>query len=117
MKVKIPRSFESLPQSEKDKINEVLTEEVEDRVNADFIRLQRTWLKFACIVLHNNFGFGKRRAMLFLANWREIYRYNATLKTPDAQAVWLDQEMNKIFGKEGYPEGFVDKLERIGEEK
>jgi len=117
MKVKIPRSFESLPPSEKDKINEVLTEEVEKRVNADFCRLQRVWLKFACIVLHKCFGFGRRRAMLFLANWREIYRYNATLKTPDAQAVWLDQEMNKIFGKEGYPESYVDKLEEIGVEK
>lgn len=29
MKVKIPRSFESLPPSERDKINEVLTEEVD----------------------------------------------------------------------------------------
>ena len=117
MKVKIPRSFESLPPSEKEKINEVLTEEVENRVNADFIRLQRTWLKFACIVLNKNFGFGKRRATLFLGNFREIYRYNASLKTPDAQAVWLDQEMNKIFGKEGYPESFVDKLEEIGVER
>ena len=29
MKAKLPRSFLALPQSEKDKINEVLTEEVE----------------------------------------------------------------------------------------
>ena len=35
MKVRIPKSFLALPQSEKDKINEALTEEVEKRVNHD----------------------------------------------------------------------------------
>lgn len=116
MKVRLPKSYMDLPQSEKDKINEVMTEQVQDAVDRHFCELQRTWLKFACIVLNRNFGFGKRRAMLFLANWREVYRYNASLKTPDKQVVWLDREMTKIFGKEGYPEGFVDKLEDIGKE-
>lgn len=117
MKVKMPRSFESLPQSEKDKINEVLTEEVEKRVDADFCRLQRTWLKFACIVLNKCFGFGKKRAMLFLANWREMYRLNTTMKTEAEQTSYLEREMSRIFRKEGYPESFVDKLEEIGVEK
>ena len=117
MKVRLPKSFLDLPQSEKDKINEVLTEEVERRVNADFIKLQRVWLKFACIVLNKCFGFGERRAMLFLANWREMYRLNTTMKTEAEQTSYLEREMSRIFRKEGYPESFVDKLERIGEEK
>ena len=116
MKVKLPKSWFDLPQSEKDKINEAMTEEVQRNIDKDFCKLQRTWLKLACIILNKYFGFGKRRALLFLANWREIYRYNASIKTPEAQAVWLDEEMSRIFGKEGYPESYVDKLERIGEE-
>jgi hypothetical protein len=116
MKVRLPKSYLDLPQSEKDKINEAMTEQAQQIVDRDFCKLQRNWLKFACIVLHNNFGFGARRLLCFLGNWREIYRFNASLKTPEAQAVWLDQEMNKIFGKEGYPEGFVDRLEEIGRE-
>lgn len=117
MKVRMPKSFMDLPQSEKDKINEVLTEEVENRVNADFVKLQRVWLKFACIVLNKCFGFGEGRAKLFLANWREMYRLNTTMKTEAEQTAYLEAEMSRIFRKEGYPESFVDKLERIGEEK
>ena len=117
MKVRLPKSYLDLPKSEKEKINEVMMAEAEACVNRDFCRLQRTWLKFACIVLHKNFGFGKDRCMLFLANWRDIYRYNASLKTPEKQAVWLDEEMAKIFGKVGYPESYVDRLEEIGVEK
>ena len=117
MKVKLPKSYFDLPQSEKDKINEAMTEQVNEIVDKDFCRLQRTWLKFGCMVMHKNFGFGKDRCMLFLANWFEVYRHNASLKTPERQAIWLDEEMEKIFGKEGYPEGFVDKLEKIGEEQ
>ena len=117
MKVRLPKSFFDLPQSERDRINEVLAEEVERNVDANFIKLQRVWLKFACIVLHKCFGFGKRRATLFLANWREMYRLNTTMKTEAEQSAYLEQEMSRIFGKEGYPEGFVDKLEEIGVEK
>lgn len=117
MNVKIPKSFLDLPQREKDKINEVITQEIEDGINRDFVKLQRTWLKFACIVLHKCFGFGERRAMLFLANWREMYRINTEMKTEDEQIAYLAEEMEKIFKKGGYPEQFVDKLERIGEEK
>lgn len=113
MKVRMPKSWERLPQSEKDKINEVMTEHVYELVDKDFCKLQKTWLKFACIVLHNNFGFGRRRLLCFLGNWREIYRYNASLKTPEEQAVWLDREMDKIFGRGGYPKEYIDKLEDI----
>ena len=117
MKVRMPKSYLDLPQSEKDKINQVMTDEVYRRVDLDFIKLQRTWLKFACIVLNKCFGFGKRRAMLFLANWREMYRLNTTMKSEAEQTAYLEREMSRIFRKEGYPEGFVDKLEEIGVEK
>ena len=116
MKVRIPKSFLALPQSEKDKINEAMTEEVQRQVDKDYCKLQRIWLKFACIVLNKSFGFGKRRAMLFLANWREMYRVNTTLKTEAEQTAYLEEEMARIFRKEGYPESFVDKLEEIGVE-
>lgn len=117
MKAKLPRSFLSLPQSEKEKINEVLAEEVERNVNQHMAKLQKIWLQFACIVLHKNFGFGEKRSLLFLANWREMYRLNSELKNEAEQMAYLEKEIAKIFKKKGYPESFVDKLERIGEDK
>lgn len=112
MKARIPKSFLALPQSEKDKINEVLTEEVEKRVNHDMAELQKIWLKFACIVLHRAFGFGKQRCLLFLANWREMYSTNSKLASKAEQTEYLSREIDKIFKGE-YPTKYIDKLEDL----
>lgn len=117
MKVRLPKSWDRLPQSEKDVINRIMTDEVVKQVLHEQAELQKIWLQYACIVLHRNFGFGKKRCLLFLANWREMYRINSLLDGEAKQAEYLSVEMNKIFGKEGYPEGFVDKLEEIGVER
>lgn len=111
MKVRVPKSFLSLPESEKEKINEVLTEEIESRVNHDFAELQKIWLQFACIVLNRNFGFGKRRLTLFLGVWREMYRINNKIQGKAEQSAYLNAELNKIFGEGGYPYEYIDKLE------
>lgn len=110
MKVKLPKSYLDLPQSEKDKICAVMTKEVQAQVDKNMAELQKLWLQFGCVVLHKYFGFGRKRALLFLANWREIYRQNANFNKAE-QTAFLAAEMDKIFGKDGYPTKFVDKLE------
>ena len=113
MKVRMPKSFLDLPQSEKDKINTVLTEEVQKQTDKNMVELQKLWLQFACIVLHRNFGFGKKRCLLFLANWREIYRINNKLESKADQTEFLNEYLDKIFGKGGYPTEYIDKLEEV----
>lgn len=113
MKVKLPKSFHNLPQSEKDSINRAMTEEVQNQVDKHMNKLQKFWLQFACIVLHRNFGFGKQRCLLFLANWREMYRINNRLKDEAEQTEFLAAEMDRIFGKDGYPAKYIDKLEEM----
>lgn len=111
MKVKIPKSFLDLPNSEKEIINKVLTDEVQQQVDHNMAELQKLWLQFACILLNRYFGFGRKRCMLFLANWREIYRINNKLKDKAEQTAFLKAELDKIFGKDGYPTQYIDKLE------
>lgn len=113
MKVRLPKSFTKLPPREKEIINEVMTEEVEKQVNHNQAELQKLWLQFACIVLHNNFGFGKKRLLLFLANWREMYRVNSKLGSKAEQTEYLAGEIEKIFGKGGYPKEYIDRLENM----
>jgi hypothetical protein len=67
----------------------------------------------ACIVLNRSSGFGRKRLLLFLANWREVYRINAKIKSDAEQQAWLRGEMDRIFGKDGYPTQYIDKLEEI----
>lgn len=113
MKARLPKSWDRLPPREKEIINQVMTEEVEKQVNHSQAELQKIWLQFACIVLHNNFGFGKDRYLLFLANWREMYRLNSKIEGKEQQEAFLAEEIEKIFGKDGYPKEYIDKLEEM----
>ncbi len=113
MKVRLPKSFNQLPQREKEIINQVMTEEVVKQVCHEQAELQKIWLQMACIVLHQNFGFGKKRCLLFLANWREMYRLNSRIEGKAEQESFLAGEIDKIFGKSGYPTEYVDKLEEL----
>lgn len=113
MKVRVPKSFTQLPESEKQIINEIMTEEVRKQVNEHMAQLQKVWLQLACIVLHKNFGFGKKRALLFLANWREMYRLNGKFTSEEEQTEFLTAEIEKIFGEGGYPTEYIEKLKEI----
>ena len=113
MNVRLPKSWDRLPKSEKDIINKVMTEEVVRQVVHNEAELQKIWLQYACIVLHHCFRFGKKRCLCFLANWREMYRINSRLDGEAAQTKYLAEEMDKIFGKGGYPKEYIDKLEEI----
>lgn len=113
MKVRLPKSWDRLPKHEKDTINRVMTEEVVKQVIHEEAELQKIWLQMACIVLNKCFGFGRKRLMIFLGNWREMYRINSKLDGKEAQAEYLTAEMTRIFGKEGYPTEYVNKLEDL----
>lgn len=110
MKARIPKSFLNLPKKEKDIINQVLTDELYKRVVAEEVLLQKLWLKMACIVLHSSFGFGRKRLMIFLGNWKRLYKKNAAFINSKEQEQFFSEEMEKIFRKEGYPEDFVNSL-------
>ena len=113
MNVRMHKSFLNLPPSEKEIINREMTKEVQKQLCHEEAELQKTWLKFACLVLNKNFGFGKQRCLMFLANWREMYRINNQLKTKEEQLEYLNAELAQIFGEEGYPTAFIDKLENM----
>lgn len=113
MKPNMPRSWLTLPKKEKDAITKAATEFIEDKVNHEEAELQKIWIQFACIVLHDAFGFGKSRLMLFIGNWKRMYRRNKKLNGYDEQTAFLKEEMEKIFGKDGFPYEWLDKLEEL----
>ena len=110
MKANIPRSFNSLPKKEQEAIKEMLSERLEQIVNQEEAKMQKIWLKYACIALHEVFGFGEARCLSFLGTWRRIYKTNSKFKTEEEQTAWIDERINKIF-KDGYPSKFIDSFE------
>lgn len=113
MNVRRRKSFINLPEREKQIINEEITKEVIAQVNHNQAELQKVWLQFACIVLNRCFGFGRKRLLIFLANWKEMYRINSTMDSQEERDEYINGKIDRIFGKNGYPKAYIDKLEDL----
>lgn len=109
MKCNLPKSYLNLPDREKKIISDLMAQKVNDTIDAEEDLIQKIWLQWACIVLHETFGFGKMRLMMFLGNWKRMYRKNRTFKTDKEQQKYLEEKLNKIFRNE-YPHDFVNSL-------
>lgn len=110
MKVRMPKSFLNLPKKEKDIINTVLTDELQKMLIKEEVLLQKLWLQMACIVLHDAFGFGKKRLFAFLGNWKRLYRRNAEFINSAEQEEFFKNKIDAIFGQDAYPQEFINSL-------
>lgn len=110
MKCNLPKSFNQLPKAEQNAIQEALNEQLSHLVDKEEAEVQEIWIKLACILLHETYGFGEKRLMQFIAAWNRIYNRNERLKTKSEQTAWLDAEMAKCFPKCGFPQSRIDHL-------
>ena len=102
MKAIVPKSWQRLPLSEKNKIAEVVELEIQRRANI----MLDIYMKMSCSVLHDAFGFGESRLMCFLGNYYRAFDKQFDLVKNGTQIEVLDEEMRKIFKKSGYPDEF-----------
>lgn len=113
MKARLPKSYMNLPQSEKDAIQQLYQENLEREVNRYFAKLQKNWLMMSCIVMADFMGKSADECLLYLANFKEVYRINSKIKGDEEQQAWLSGKMEEIFGVGGYPTQYIDKLEEM----
>jgi len=106
MKANLPRSFASLPLSEKKKIADLANEQL----NKDMMIILDIYLKMSCAVLHDAFGFGERRLKCYLGSYRMLFRRHRKLVRRGEQLQILDEQMRKIFRKDGYPDEFFKRM-------
>jgi hypothetical protein len=109
MKARLPRSWDRLPPSEK----KIIAEVKEQEINQYFAKLQKNWLMLSCIVEHDYCGRSAEECLLYLANFKEVYRLNSKFATEEEQMAWLNGKMDEIFGKGNYPYEYIDKLEEM----
>ena len=105
--------FLQLAPSEQEKIKTLYTKDVEDENNKYFAKLQKNWLMLSCIVMTDYMGKDKDECLLYLANFKEVYRLNSKLKGDAEQQAWLNGKMDEIFGEGGYPYEYIEKLEEM----
>lgn len=107
MKVRLPKCWDRLPQSEKEAIANVKEQEI----NEHFATLQKNWLMMSCIVMADYMGKSAEECLLYLANFKEVYRLNSKISNAEEQQRWLSGKMDEIFGEGKYPFKYIDKLE------
>lgn len=109
MKANLPRAFNQLSKNEQDRIMKALEELIDDTLcEAQFV-----WLKMACCILHD-MGLYKDDILIFVGNWKQMYRKNSRIKDKAEQDAYLNPKLDEIFGEGGFPEDFVQSMKEIG---
>ena len=109
MKCNLPKSWEQLPQREKKVITDLMQQTVNDTIDREEDLIQKVWLQWACIILHDDLGLTVDQCMMFLGDWKKMYRKNRTFKDDKEQQDYLDERLKTIF-PDGFPFDFVNSL-------
>lgn len=110
MNVKVPKSWDSLPNKEKKKIEDYCKQICLESYNNDIALVLDTYIKMACIILHDHFGFGEHRLMRFVGAHRMAFRMNFKWVREKRQDAELNKKLAKIFRKYGYPKAAFDDI-------
>lgn len=119
MKARIPKSWDRLPQAQKEVIADYMKEVVIERSEKDMRIMLDLYIKMVCLTLHDAFGFGEKRLMMFLGNHKRLFHRQHKMVMNDTQLDYLNERMAQIFKKNGFPQDFFDnmlgKVEKIKE--
>ena len=121
------RSWLLLPEKEKEVVIATLRKEMEKQYQEQLdayanvaeqkneeivIEAQKIWLKMACFVLHDSFGWSEEKLNEFLASWKSMYRWNKRLGSAEKQKEVFAKCIEECFPKNGYPENIIELLEK-----
>ncbi len=114
MKVKIPKSYKQLSHTDQQELKkftqEVALEAAEMMLEKDSRVMLDIYMKMACLVLHDAFGFGEKRLTMFIGNHKRLFHRQAKLVARGEQLQYLNDRMAQIFRKDGFPQKFIDDL-------
>ncbi len=110
MKVRPPKEWQSLPQAQKDRIEAHAKQIAIETIHRDERIIIDLYIKMVCKTLHDVFGFGEKRLNLFLGNHKMLFREQIKKVRDNTQVDYLNECMARIFKKDGFPQGFFDKM-------
>lgn len=113
MKARIPKEYRDLNPKQQERLRQycvqVAMEAAEKQEEHDNRVILNLYIKMACCILHDAFGFGPKRLTYFLGNHRRVFAKQARLVANGEQLEYLDRRMGEIF-KKGFPQEFIDGL-------
>lgn len=117
MDVRFEKAWKQLRKQDREVIEKVKADEAMEIVLHEEAELQKIWLMLLCIVMNKNAGYGRKRLPLVLGWWKEMYRLVKKIETKEEMMSYLTAEMDRIFGKDGFPYKYLDKLEVCDEQR
>jgi hypothetical protein len=110
MKARLPKPWERLPQSQKEVIAGEMQKILMKQEEKDMRIMLDLYIKMACVVLHDAFGFGEKRLNMFLGNHKRLFHRQSKMVKDGTQVEYLNRRMAEIFKKNGFPQGFFDNM-------
>ncbi|MBE6547838.1 MAG: hypothetical protein E7667_03025 [Ruminococcaceae bacterium] len=114
MKARIPKSYQELPQSQRDKLKEyakqVGLDAAREQFNQDVRLMTELYIKMLCVLLHDTEGYGERRLNRVLWNHKRLFTRQIRMVRDGEQIEYLNRRMSEIFHKDGFPQKFLDEL-------
>lgn len=127
MKARIPKSFDALPKAQKEAVAEFVRDTAKQIATTAFERGLRSTItmmvKMSCIILHEQYGFGKTRLMQFLTAWQKQFPRELDLLERGERTAYHEAMMCQLFGDPKLLDSYMDyiyqrmeELERKSEE-
>ena len=110
MKVRMSKPWERLPKSQREVIAGEMQRILMDQEEKDMRIMLDLYIKMACVVLHDAFGFGEKRLNMFLGNHKRLFHRQHKMVKDGTQIEYLNRRMDEIFKKGGFPQGFFDNM-------
>lgn len=114
MKVRVPKAWKNMSARDQEKLKaftrEVALEAAERQIEIDGRIMLDIYIKMACLVLHDAFGFGEKRLTMYIGNHKRLFVRQAKLVSRGEQLQYLDRRMAEIFKRDGFPQKFIDDL-------
>lgn len=115
MKAKIPKSYKQLSHTKQQELKkftqDVALEAAEKMLERNARIMLEIYMKMVCVMLHDMpNGYGEKRLRIFLAGHKRVFARQFRLVERGEQLKYLNQRMEEIFKKDGFPQNFVDDL-------
>ena len=114
LNARVPKPYDQLPDKDKEKIRAFVRQVALEAAEVEIQRIARImldiYMKMACLVLHDAFGFGEKRLRLYIANHKRLFSRQVKLVQRGEQLEYLNKRMAEIFRKDGFPQKFIDDL-------
>lgn len=111
---KPPKAWHELRQSDREKIEQhykdIALTVAEEQLQKEMQIVFDSYVKMACMTLHDAMGLTEDDLIIFLANHRRMFAKQVRLIREEQQIQYLNDRMAEIFPKSGFPQEFFDRM-------